>query len=68
MTHPSPRLSPETGNGNTFAGVDRQLELDRLCRIEAIFDPASRRLLETSNLPTAAHCLEIGAGAGSVAA
>jgi SAM-dependent methyltransferase len=52
----------------TFAGVDRAPELERLRRIESIFDPGSRALLEAAGLPIGGRCLEVGAGAGSIAA
>src|ERR1017187_8191479 len=55
------------GDQYTFANVDRLLELERLRCIEAIFDPASRRLLDACGLAPGAQCLEIGAGAGSMA-
>jgi SAM-dependent methyltransferase len=53
--------------GYTFAGVDRARELERLRRIERIFDAASQRLLEAAELSRGACCLEVGAGAGSIA-
>src|SRR5262249_7314178 len=59
---------PMTATGYTFAGVDRGQELARLRSIESIFDPASRRLLEDAGATRGALCLEIGAGAGSIAA
>ena len=57
-----------TTSGYTFAGVDRAQELERLRRIERIFDSASQRLLDAADLSLGARCLEIGAGAGSIAA
>jgi ubiquinone/menaquinone biosynthesis C-methylase UbiE len=42
------------------------LSLVQRC-IEAIFDPVSRRLLDACGLAPGARCLEISAGAGSVA-
>jgi SAM-dependent methyltransferase len=65
-----PFPAPSTASlqdGYTFANVDRQLEFDRIRRIEAMFDPASRRLLDACGLAPGARCLEIGAGAGSIA-
>jgi SAM-dependent methyltransferase len=56
-----------TPSGYTFAGVDRARELERLRRIEHIFDPASQRLLDAAGLSRGARCLEVGAGAGSIA-
>lgn len=40
----------------------------RLTTLQAAFDPATLRVLNGLDLPIAAHCLELGAGAGSVAA
>jgi SAM-dependent methyltransferase len=57
-----------TTSGYAFAGVDRARELERLRRIEQIFDAPSQRLLEAARLVPGACCLEIGAGAGSMAA
>ncbi len=57
-----------TTSDYAFAGVDRARELERLRRIERIFDAASQRLLEAVNLSPGARCLEVGAGAGLIAA
>lgn len=51
----------------TFAGVDRAAELERLTHLEGIFDPRTAQLVEAMALAPTARCLEIGAGAGSVA-
>jgi 2-polyprenyl-3-methyl-5-hydroxy-6-metoxy-1,4-benzoquinol methylase len=59
---------PVTASSYTFAGVDRERELERLRRIERIFDAASQGLLEAAQIPRGACCLEVGAGAGSIAA
>jgi SAM-dependent methyltransferase len=40
----------------------------RLRTLEAAFDPATFRVLGRLELPADAHCLDLGAGAGSVAA
>src|SRR5690606_28466931 len=52
----------------TFAGVERARELERLRRIEEIADPGSRHRLKAAGLGPGWSCLEVGAGAGSVAA
>ena len=44
-----------------------ELERRRLGLLQEIFDPISREHLEQIPLPPAAHCLDFGAGAGSVA-
>ncbi|AGP42073.1 methyltransferase [Sorangium cellulosum] len=51
----------------TFAGSERARELERLRRIEGFFDPASWRLLKASGMGPGWSCLEVGAGAGSIA-
>ena len=63
---PAPAVVSD-GDQYTFANVDRLLELERLRCIQAIFDPASRRLLDACGVAPGARCLEIGAGAGSIA-
>ena len=45
-----------------------QKERDRLTAIESLFDPTSRRLLAGLGVAEGWHCLEIGCGAGGVAA
>nr|WP_129355775.1 methyltransferase domain-containing protein [Sorangium cellulosum] len=52
----------------TFTGVERARELERLRRIEEIADPGSRLLLKASGMGPGWSCLEVGAGAGSIAA
>ncbi len=52
----------------TFAGTERSRELERLRRIEGLFDPGSRRRLKATGLGPGWCCLEVGAGAGSMAA
>lgn len=52
--------------GYVFQDTENQRELDRLRSIESIFDPATRRRLTLAGLKEGDHCLEIGAGAGSV--
>jgi len=39
----------------------------RLLALEAVFDPGTFRVLAEAGVAAGAHCLEIGAGAGSVA-
>lgn len=50
-----------------FGSTPDRAELERLRAIEAIFDPASHRLLEGTGLQSGWRCLEVGAGAGSIA-
>lgn len=50
-----------------FGSTQHQTELERLRAIEALFDPASRHLLTAAGITDQWHCLEIGAGAGSIA-
>lgn len=42
-------------------------ELERLRLIEQVFDPASRRRIQSTGIKTDWRCLEVGAGAGSIA-
>ncbi|WDT75119.1 MAG: class I SAM-dependent methyltransferase [Candidatus Manganitrophus sp.] len=51
-----------------FQNTSFQAELNRLRSIEAIFDPATRRRLLSAGLKRGMHCLEVGAGAGSIMA
>lgn len=50
-----------------FTDAQHTKELERLRAIEQVFDPASRRRLEATGINTNWHCLEVGAGAGSIA-
>ena len=50
-----------------FTDTDQQLELSRLQEIESIFDPGTTRLLSGCGDLRAKSCLEVGAGAGSIA-
>ncbi|WP_437675758.1 class I SAM-dependent methyltransferase [Sorangium sp. So ce131] len=52
----------------TFSGAERERELERLRRIEDVADPASWHLLKASGMGPGWSCLEVGAGAGSIAA
>ena len=56
-----------TRAGYVFDRVRRDVERERLAAIEALFDPATRRLLEATGLEGGWRCLEVGAGGGSVA-
>lgn len=49
-----------------FADTQLQSELTRLQALETVCDPLSQRLLEATGITTNWHCLEIGAGAGSI--
>src|SRR3954449_8618100 len=44
-----------------------QGELERLRSLEALFDPASQRLIAARGLAPGWHCLEVGCGAGGMA-
>lgn len=57
----------ESKEGYVFDGVDGELELQRLRSIEAVFDPGTTRMLSRVGPLTGARCLEVGAGAGSIA-
>lgn len=50
-----------------FDAAQAGSELERLRALETIFDPATRQLLEHVGLASGWHCLEVGAGAGSIA-
>ncbi len=50
-----------------FARTREQREFERLQAIERIFDPQTRRWLLATGLRRGWDCLEVGAGAGSVA-
>jgi predicted O-methyltransferase YrrM len=54
--------------GYVFEDVLESREQSRLRAIESIFDPATRRLLSATGDWSDRHCLEVGAGAGSIAA
>lgn len=53
--------------GYVFGSTQYETELERLHAIEALFDPASHRLLTTAGVAENWQCLEVGAGAGSIA-
>lgn len=49
-----------------FHAVEAPHELERLQMLERIFDPGTQRRLLATGLTTGWHCLEVGAGAGSI--
>lgn len=49
-----------------FHAAEEPRELARLQMLERIFDPGTQRRLLTAGLATGWHCLEVGAGAGSI--
>lgn len=51
-----------------FASAGESAELLRLRALEAVFDPATQRHLLSTGAWAGRHCLEVGAGAGSIAA
>ena len=50
-----------------FGDARDSAELERLRAIEAIFDPASHHTLGSTGIQCGWRCLEVGAGAGSIA-
>ena len=50
-----------------FEGTPHGAELERLRAVEEVFDPATRKHLLATTLGTGWRCLEVGAGAGSIA-
>ncbi|GAA4011360.1 methyltransferase domain-containing protein [Allokutzneria multivorans] len=59
-------MSARYGNSYVAHGVPG--ERSRLGTLEAAFDPATVEVLESLSLPEKAGCLDLGAGAGSIAA
>jgi ubiquinone/menaquinone biosynthesis C-methylase UbiE len=57
-----------TSAGYIFDDAEVEPELRRLRELESIFDPATEQLLLTTGDWTSRSCLEVGAGAGSIAA
>lgn len=49
-----------------LTGHKEQRELDRLRLLESAFDPQPRQRLENVGIIDGWHCLEVGAGAGSI--
>jgi hypothetical protein len=50
-----------------FRGTRAQREFERLQALGRVFDPATRRCLIATGLGHGWNCLEVGAGAGSIA-
>jgi SAM-dependent methyltransferase len=50
-----------------FEGTRHEAELERLRTLEAVFDPGTRACLLATGLREGWRCLEVGAGAGSIA-
>ncbi|MUL36896.1 class I SAM-dependent methyltransferase [Gloeocapsopsis dulcis] len=50
-----------------FSDTQHLPELERLRAIEQVFDPSSHRRLQATGIATNWQCLEVGAGAGSIA-
>lgn len=49
-----------------FQSAEESRELERLQMLEKIFDPGTQRRMLAAGLTTGWHCLEVGAGAGSI--
>jgi len=49
-----------------FTEAQHSQELERLQAIEQVFDPASRKRIQSTGIETNWRCLEVGAGAGSI--
>lgn len=60
-------LRPRSDGSYLFDGADGGRELARLQSLERALDPSSLRLLRQTPLARGWNCLEIGAGAGSIA-
>jgi SAM-dependent methyltransferase len=58
---------PMTERRYVFEGTQHAAELDRLRALEGVFDPATQKCLLAPGLGAGWHCLEVGAGAGSIA-
>ncbi|GAB3432419.1 class I SAM-dependent methyltransferase [Actinophytocola sediminis] len=57
----------ETPNWTTYVDTTAPTEHERLRMLQDVFDPLSARLLDQAGVRPGWHCLEVGAGAGSVA-
>jgi SAM-dependent methyltransferase len=57
----------ETLNWTSYVATDSSAEHDRLILLEKLFDSDSKKLLERAGIQPGWKCLEVGAGAGSVA-
>jgi SAM-dependent methyltransferase len=60
-------LSMTTAGRSYIYGQDRELEQARLAGLSAQFDPITIRHLASIGVEAGWHCLEVGAGAGSIA-
>lgn len=58
---------PETLNWTSYVDTKAKVEHDRLTLLQEVFDPLSARLLDRVGIQPGWQCLEVGAGAGSVA-
>lgn len=56
-----------TASQYIFTETQYSPELKRLQAIERVFDPASRKRIQSTGITTNWQCLEVGAGAGSIA-
>lgn len=57
----------ETPNWTTYVDTKAHSEYERLGMLQEVFDPFSARLLDKVGVRPGWNCLEVGAGAGSVA-
>jgi SAM-dependent methyltransferase len=57
----------ETLNWTSYVDTESSAEHDRLVLLEKLFDSDSRKLLDRAGVQPGWQCLEVGAGAGSVA-
>ena len=58
---------PETLNWASYVDTDSSAEHDRLTLLQELFDSDSEKLLDRAGIQPGWQCLEVGAGAGSVA-
>ena len=68
---PEPIAVPDKGHemlktDYVFHATQEARELERLQMLERIFDPSTQRRMLATGLTTGWHCLEVGAGAGSI--
>jgi SAM-dependent methyltransferase len=57
----------ETVNWTSYVDTDSSVEHDRLVLLQELFDSDSEQLLDRAGIQPGWECLEVGAGAGSVA-
>ncbi|PSB02601.1 SAM-dependent methyltransferase [Merismopedia glauca CCAP 1448/3] len=50
-----------------FTSTQHSQELERLQALEQVFDPATRKKIESTGISAGWRCLEVGAGAGAIA-